>query len=141
MEFDKGDKVEVCSTQEGFPGSYIYSTATVVKKLDTNSHAVQYKNSVEEEDMSKLLIETVSADEVRLVPLRIKFGSGFSMFDKVDAFDNDGWWVGKVTGQRGPLYFVFSETTGDEIACHVSRLRIHLDWVNGNWVSSRKIVS
>jgi hypothetical protein len=53
----------------------------VVKKLDTNSHAVQYKNLVEEEDMSKLLIETVSADEVRPVPLRSKFGSGFSMFD------------------------------------------------------------
>jgi hypothetical protein len=99
---------------------------------------VQYKNLVEEEDMSKLLIETVSADEVRPVPLRIKFGSGLSMFDKVDAFDNDGWWVGKVTGQRGPLFFVFYETTGDEIAYHVSRLRIHLDWVNGKWVSSKK---
>ncbi|KAI5577777.1 hypothetical protein BDE02_09G137400 [Populus trichocarpa] len=109
MEFDKGDKVEVCSTQEGFPGSYII----------LYSNSVQYKNLVEEEDMSKLLIETVSADEV-------------------DAFDNDGWWVGKVTGQRGPLYFVFSETTGDEIAYHVSRLRIHLDWVNGKWVSSKK---
>jgi hypothetical protein len=113
----------------------------VVKKLDTNSHAVQCKNLVEEEDTSKLLIEIVSADEVRPVPLRFKFGSGFSMFDKVDAFDNDGWWVGKVTVQRGPLYFVFSETTGDEIAYHVSRLSIHLDWVNGEWVSSKKIVS
>ena len=60
------------------------------------------------------------------------------MFDKVDAFDNYGWWVGKVTGQRGPLYFGFSETTGDEIAYHVSRLRIHLDWANGKWVSSKK---
>ncbi|KAG6763126.1 hypothetical protein D5086_018786 [Populus alba] len=45
--------------------------------------------------MSNLLVETVSADEVRPVPPRIKFGSGFSAFDKVDAFDNDGWWAGK----------------------------------------------
>ncbi|KAH8497918.1 hypothetical protein Peur_073183 [Populus x canadensis] len=139
MEFHEGDKVEVCSKQEGFLGSYY--TATVVEKLDLNSFAVQYTNLVEEEDMSKLLIETVSADEVRPVPPRIKFGSGFSAFDKVDAFDNDGWWAGKVTGQRGPMYFVYFETTGDEIAYHVSRLRIHLDWANGKWVSSKNMVS
>ncbi|KAB5541735.1 hypothetical protein DKX38_014709 [Salix brachista] len=76
---------------------------------------------VEEEDMSKLLIETVSDDEVRPGPPRIKFGRGFSVFDKVDVSDNDGWRAGKVTGQRGPLYFVHFEKTGDEIAYHVSR--------------------
>ncbi|KAJ6717111.1 hypothetical protein OIU74_009597 [Salix koriyanagi] len=74
--------------------------------------------------MSKLLIETVSDDEVRPVPPRIKFGRGFSVFDKVDVSDNDGWRAGKVTGQRGPLYFVHFEKTGDEnheIAYRVSR--------------------
>ncbi|CAK7329229.1 unnamed protein product [Dovyalis caffra] len=139
MEFHKGEKVEVCSKHEGFLGSYY--TATVVKKLDTNSYAVQYENLVEEEDISKLLIETASGDEVRPVPPRIKFGIGFSMFDKVDVFDNDGWWVGKVTGRRGSLYFVYFETTREEIAYHVSKLRIHLDWVNDKWVSSKRMVS
>ncbi|KAG6752965.1 hypothetical protein POTOM_043007 [Populus tomentosa] len=44
MEFHGGDKVEVCSEEEGFLGSY-YAATTV-------------KNLVEEEDMSKHLIET-----------------------------------------------------------------------------------
>nr|TKS05770.1 hypothetical protein D5086_0000129860 [Populus alba] len=44
MEFHGGDKVEVCGKEEGFLGSY-YAATTV-------------KNLVEEEDMSKHLIET-----------------------------------------------------------------------------------
>ncbi|KAG6741628.1 hypothetical protein POTOM_054903 [Populus tomentosa] len=44
MEFHGGDKVEVCSEEEGFLGSYYAATAA--------------KNLVEEEDMSKHLIET-----------------------------------------------------------------------------------
>jgi hypothetical protein len=56
MEFHGGDKVEVCSEEEGFLGSYY--AATAVKKLEANSYAVQYENLVEEEDMSKQLIET-----------------------------------------------------------------------------------
>ena len=44
MEFHGGDKVEVCSEEEGFLGSYY--AATAVKSL------------VEEENMSKHLIET-----------------------------------------------------------------------------------
>ncbi|KAG6737612.1 hypothetical protein POTOM_059140 [Populus tomentosa] len=44
MEFHGGDKVEACSEEEGFLGSYYAATAA--------------KNLVEEEDMSKHLIET-----------------------------------------------------------------------------------
>ncbi|KAG6755038.1 hypothetical protein POTOM_040852 [Populus tomentosa] len=44
MEFHGGDKVEVCSEDEGFLGSYYVATTI--------------KNLVEEEDMSKHLIET-----------------------------------------------------------------------------------
>ncbi|KAL3569558.1 hypothetical protein D5086_029448 [Populus alba] len=44
MEFHGGDKVEVCSEEEGFLGSYDAATTA--------------KNLVEEEDMSKHLIET-----------------------------------------------------------------------------------
>lgn len=136
MEFGEGDRVEVCSKEEGFVGSYY--AATVTKKLGTNKYVVEYK-SLLEEDESRPLIETVSGDEVRPVPPRIRFGSGFGLFDKVDAFDNDGWWVGKVTGKRGSIYFVYFETTGDEIGYHISKLRAHLDWFNGKWVSSKNL--
>jgi hypothetical protein len=56
MEFLSGDIVEVCSEEEGFLGSY--HVATAVKKPEANSYAVQYENLVEDEYMSKQLIET-----------------------------------------------------------------------------------
>ncbi|KAK8524899.1 hypothetical protein V6N13_015896 [Hibiscus sabdariffa] len=62
--FSKGDRVEVCSKEEGFWGSYY--EATVVSPLHSNTlYKVQYKNLVEEEDQTRPLVEIVSADEVR----------------------------------------------------------------------------
>ncbi|OMO66256.1 hypothetical protein CCACVL1_21245 [Corchorus capsularis] len=135
MAFEVGDKVEVCSKVEGFVGSYY--EARVVSKLNDGGYKVRYKNLVEEEDHSRLLVEKVSADEVRPMPPRIGGkGTQFSYFEKekVDAFDNDGWWVGNVTGKDDSKYWVYFETTGDHIAYPVSRLRKHLDWSNGFWV-------
>ncbi|OMO96676.1 hypothetical protein COLO4_15144 [Corchorus olitorius] len=132
--FRVGDKVEVCSTEEGFVGSYY--EATIVSILKDGSYKVRYKNLVEEEDDSKLLVEKASADEVRPMPPRIQ-GKGtrfYSYLDKVDAFDNDGWWVGIVTGIDGFKYSVYFESSRDEIAYPVSRLRRHLEWSSDGWV-------
>ncbi|CAI0451196.1 unnamed protein product [Linum tenue] len=68
-----------------------------------------------EEDESELLIETVSGEFIRPVPPRIRFG--------------------RVTGKKGMMYHVYFDYTGDEIAYPVSKLRVHLDWSNGRWVS------
>ncbi|XP_052880026.1 protein AGENET DOMAIN (AGD)-CONTAINING P1-like [Gossypium arboreum] len=85
--FFQGDKVEVCSKEEGFLGSYYQ--AKILSPLNDNTlYRVQYKNLVEEEDQTRPLVEIVSADEV------------FHYLDSVDAFDNDGWWVGKITGRQ-----------------------------------------
>ncbi|KAK5770170.1 hypothetical protein PVK06_046320 [Gossypium arboreum] len=119
--FFQGDKVEVCSKEEGFLGSYYQ--AKILSPLNDNTlYRVQYKNLVEEEDQTRPLVEIVSADEV------------FHYLDSVDAFDNDGWWVGKITGRQGSKYWVYFETTRDEIAYPVSRLRHHLEWRDGHWI-------
>ncbi|KFK42954.1 hypothetical protein AALP_AA1G060700 [Arabis alpina] len=131
----KGDQVEVCSKEDGFLGSHF--GATVLKKVPNNGsfYKVKYKNLITDEDEPQPLIEIISADELRPMPpksLPVMFG----LDDKVDAFDNDGWWVGKITGRRGNLYSVYFETTDQVLEYPLSRLRRHLDFVNGDWVSS-----
>ncbi|CAL1403716.1 unnamed protein product [Linum trigynum] len=137
VAFGRGDRVEVASEEEGFHGSYF--EGTVVEVLGSSQYKVEYVNLTTEEDESELLIETVSGEFIRPVPPRIRFGSGgFGVMDAVDAWDNDAWWVGRVTGKKGPMYYVYFDYTGDEIAYPVSMLRVHLDWVNGQWVSPDK---
>ncbi|KAL1202116.1 Protein AGENET DOMAIN (AGD)-CONTAINING P1 [Cardamine amara subsp. amara] len=134
MEFVKGDQVEVCSKEDGFLGSYF--GATVLSKTPEGSYyKVKYKNLVTEEDESKRLIEVISVDELRPMPpksLPVMFGVN----EKVDALDKDGWWVGEVTGRKGDLFSVYFATTDEELKYPLYRLRRHLDWVNGDWVSS-----
>ncbi|KAH7521393.1 hypothetical protein FEM48_Zijuj07G0028300 [Ziziphus jujuba var. spinosa] len=135
MAFGIGEEVEVCSREDGFLGSYY--AATVVAHLENmNMYIVQYKELLKN-DESGPLIERVLKNEVRPVPPEM-VGTGFSYLDKVDAYDNDGWWVGKITGKEGSNYNVYFETTGEEIAYPVSCLRFHLDWRSGKWVSTKK---
>ncbi|GMI78004.1 hypothetical protein like AT1G06340 [Hibiscus trionum] len=102
---------------------------------------VQYKNLVEEQDQTRPLVEIVSADEIRpLPPLTTPRDTTrtFQYLERVDAFDNDGWRVGTITGKQELKYWVYFETTKDEIAYPVSQLRNHLEWRNGKWVSCTK---
>ncbi|KAK6919180.1 Agenet-like domain [Dillenia turbinata] len=138
--FRKGDLVEVCSKEEGFVGSYY--AAVVVAEVGNNSYIVEYKTLVTD-DETRPLREIVSACEVRPNPPEIK-AKGYSILEKVDAYDNDGWWVGKITGRTESGYYVYFKTTGDEILYPFSRLRLHQEWFDATWVvsnSSKKKVS
>ncbi|XP_062152149.1 protein AGENET DOMAIN (AGD)-CONTAINING P1-like [Alnus glutinosa] len=126
----RGGEVEVCSKQDGFVGSYY--AATVIREHGDNSYAVQYKNLLEE-DESRPLIEVVDAEDARPVPPKV-LATGFALYEEVDAFDNDGWWVGKISGRKGSKYLVFFDEYGVEIAYPSSQLRAHLEWVGGKWV-------
>ncbi|KAI9086733.1 hypothetical protein K1719_031327 [Acacia pycnantha] len=76
------------------------------------------------------------AKELRPLPPVISVRR-FSVNQKVDAFDNDGWWLGVITGKDGPdRYFVYFASTDQEIAYPVSQIRVHQDWINGNSVDS-----
>jgi|UniRef100_A0A2N9IVU9 hypothetical protein len=136
MAFFKGDEVEVCSKQDGFLGSYF--AATVINNYGNHSYEVQYKRLLTD-DESGPLIEVVDADEVRPKPPKI-LATGFASLDMVDAFDNDGWWVGKISGKQGSNYYVYFDTYRVEILYPSFRLRPHLDWGVGKWISSKKRV-
>ncbi|XP_059627131.1 protein AGENET DOMAIN (AGD)-CONTAINING P1-like [Cornus florida] len=130
MGFRRGDQVEVASKEEGFLGSYY--AATVIAEVLEKEYIVQYKTLLKD-DRSGPLREIVTAGEVRPRPPQIP-ATSFGLYEKVDAFDNDGWWVGNIAGKVGLEYLVNFETTWDQIAYPMSRLRVHQEWVNGKWV-------
>ncbi|KAJ8771224.1 hypothetical protein K2173_026091 [Erythroxylum novogranatense] len=145
--FYVGQKVEVCSKQKEFIGSYY--EATVIKcefspSSSIISYHVQYRNLIEE-DSDNPLVEKVSADEMRPIPppkppcpSPSKYPD-FKMFEVVDVFENSGWWSGQITGRHGrDRFFVCFPPTGEKLDYHHSQLRHHLDWTNRNWIS-RKI--
>ncbi|RYQ99897.1 hypothetical protein Ahy_B07g087906 [Arachis hypogaea] len=57
----------------------------------------------------------------------------------LDAFDNDGWWSGEITDRLGPRhYYVYFRTTNEEIAYPSNKIRVHHEWVNGDWILSQR---
>ncbi|XP_073152380.1 protein AGENET DOMAIN (AGD)-CONTAINING P1-like [Henckelia pumila] len=136
MYFQQGDRVEVASKEVGFVGSYY--EATVVGTIPRrNKYVVEHKITfVKDEYMSSTapLREVVHAIEVRPRPPEM-YMTEFRLGDRVDVFDDDGWWVGTVKGadfDEGK-YYVYLKILGFEICYHVERLRVHQDWKNGTW--------
>ncbi|KAL1834480.1 hypothetical protein ACET3Z_004131 [Daucus carota] len=131
----RGDKVEVASKEDGYLGSYF--EATVVAELAQTDYIVQYKNLVKN-DFSGPLLETVPREELRPVPYSIP-QKGFRVGDMVDAYANEGWWVGMICGKTQDKYVVFFEFYPEfKYVYPASKLRIHQDWVNGSWESSNQ---
>ncbi|KAK2377744.1 protein AGENET DOMAIN (AGD)-CONTAINING P1 [Trifolium repens] len=97
IDYKVGDKVEVCSKEEGFMGSYY--EATIVSCLDNGKYVIRYKNLLKD-DESRLLIETLLLKDLRPSPPRVRNPSKFQLNQKVDVFDNDGWWVGKIISEK-----------------------------------------
>ncbi|XP_042519179.1 protein AGENET DOMAIN (AGD)-CONTAINING P1-like [Macadamia integrifolia] len=164
MRYRIGDSVEVHSKEEGFVGSFY--AAKVVDVSKNNHVLVEYKTLLTD-DESKWLREMVHVSEVRPRPPQLQV-SKFNLWDIVDAYDNEGWWVGRISsiaeskyyacfdgGYRKGLidddgdeipdqkrrrlideskYYVYFSSTPDAIAYPFSRLRLHQEWKNGNWV-------
>jgi len=134
MNFGLGDKVEVCSTEEGFLGSYYL--ATVVSRLDNNGLYVVRYDTLLEDNSSQPLTETLYPEELRPRPPRV-VASSFALYQQVDVFDNDGWWVGEICEKvDDDHYCVYFSTTEEEIVCPASAIRVHHEWFNGQWVRS-----
>ncbi|XP_060190330.1 protein AGENET DOMAIN (AGD)-CONTAINING P1-like [Lycium barbarum] len=135
MVFHRGDLVEVASKEDGFHGSY-FEAIVMCPTLNKNKYIVQYKTLLKD-DLSGPLKEVVTIPELRPVPPQIP-ANGFNFYDQVDAFDNDGWWVGIITGKIGTKYVVYFETFEVECVYDVSDLRVHQDWIDGKWISSKE---
>ncbi|KAG5047320.1 hypothetical protein JHK86_016726 [Glycine max] len=129
VDFARDDKVEICGNEDGFLGSYYQ--ATVVSRLDNGLYVVRYDTLLEDDASQQPLTETLFPKELRPQPPRVS-KTDFALYQCVDAFDNDGWWLGQVTGKKdAEHYYVYFSTTNEEIAYHVSAIRVHHEWSHG----------
>ncbi|XP_004487943.1 protein AGENET DOMAIN (AGD)-CONTAINING P1-like [Cicer arietinum] len=135
IDYKVGDKVEVCSKEQGFVGSYY--EATIVSCLENGKYVVRYKNLLED-DNSKPLKETIFPKELRRLPPHVRNLPEFRLNQKVDVFDNDGWWLRKIISEKilsrkRYYYMVYFFTTHEVIYYPCNRIRVH-EWFHREWI-------
>jgi hypothetical protein len=137
IDYNVGDKVEVCSKEEGFVGSYY--EATIVSCLDNGKYVVRYKNLLKDDEYG-LLIETLFPKDLRPLPPRVRNPPKFQLNQKVDVFDKDDWWVGEITSekirmQKSYYYNVYFDYTGQNIYYPCDQIRVHHELsFCGEWI-------
>ncbi|KAG8370566.1 hypothetical protein BUALT_Bualt14G0130400 [Buddleja alternifolia] len=130
--FKDGMMVEVKSDEEGYQGSWY--TAAIVCSLSCDKYLVEYQ-ALKTDDESTLLREKAFASYIRPYPPEIVRVDRFKMLEEVDAWYNDGWWVGLVSKVLDDLkYAVYFWTTNEELIFEHFSLRPHQDWVGGKWI-------
>jgi hypothetical protein len=88
--------------------------------------------TLKDDDETSPLTEAVEARHIRPCPPPIPVSNGFKLLDEVDAFCNDGWWVGvisKVIGEQ--KYTVYFRPRKEEMEFDHEQLRLHCDWMGG----------
>lgn len=124
VEYRVGQKIEVIGKEEGFEGSYY--AAKVISKEGANQYMVEY-GTLLKEDESGPLQEVLVVDLLRPEPPNMA-NDAFSLEEVVDAYYNDGWWIGLIEGKFGSEYFVqFPHAGGEEVPFTIDKLRVHLD--------------
>lgn len=134
--FEPGSDIEISSNDNGFRGAW-YAGTVIKPKSNRNKQSilVQYKTLMSDEAGTKPLRETIDIIQVRPIPPRESRDREFKFSEEVDAYYNDGWWEGIVTGVLpGERYSVFFRATREQLEFGRSELRLHREWVYGNWV-------
>ncbi|KAJ6837207.1 DUF724 domain-containing protein 3-like isoform X2 [Iris pallida] len=137
-----GSEVEVRSNEDGFHGSWF--EATITKDLaKSRSYAVAYttllsSSSSDGEEPPAPLEEAVRSSMVRPRPPRAGPNKAYGLHHLVEAFHNDGWWAGVVSGLPGggrDLYTVCFPSSREEFKFRTSELREQMQWLRGSWIS------
>ncbi|CAN8311673.1 unnamed protein product [Cochlearia groenlandica] len=129
--FSNGTHVEVSSDEEGFKGSWF--VAKIVETIGEDKYLVEYRD-LREEDGIEPLKEESDFMHIRPPPPPIEEDIDFVVGDKVEAFYNDGWWVGDVIeSMQDGRVGIFFRQSGEKIRFGRQGLRLHKVWVNGTW--------
>ncbi|KAH8517196.1 hypothetical protein Peur_048406 [Populus x canadensis] len=146
--FNKSEEVEVSSDEEGFRGAWYLATILEFPKPQSQAAVksaskkkrkaiVQYKTLVTE-DGSAPLVEQVDPHLIRPLPPQYLLENDglFQENEAIDASLRDGWWSGVVKKvlDGGSRYMVYFDNPPDVVEFEAKDLRLHLDWVDGNWV-------
>ncbi|KAF4347247.1 hypothetical protein G4B88_015757 [Cannabis sativa] len=132
LGFEKGTIIEVNSDEDGFQGAWF--TATIVEPIGEDKFLVEYQN-LRTDDDKEFLREEIDKIHIRPSPPETLRDGCFRLFEEVDAFYNDGWWVGVISKiDTNSRYFVYFKSTKEEMQFHHSELRPHQEWINGKWL-------
>nr|XP_017220422.1 PREDICTED: uncharacterized protein LOC108197345 isoform X3 [Daucus carota subsp. sativus] len=130
-KFSRGTMVEVRSDEAGYHGSWY--TAVITDILKNDKYMIEYQ-TLRTEDEAKLLKEKANISDVRPAPPKIQRVDRFKMLEEVDAWYNDGWWMGHISKiLDGFKYLVYFWTTNEEIEFHHFKLRPRQEWIFGKW--------
>lgn len=131
--FSNGTMVEVKSNEEGYHGSWY--TAVIVGSIGKDKFLVEYQ-TLKTEDETELLKEKADALHIRPCPPVIQRLDRFKLLEKVDAWYNDGWWVGLISRVLPGLnYAVYFWNTNEVLEFGHFNLRPHQEWIAGKFVA------
>ncbi|KAK2971327.1 hypothetical protein RJ640_013428 [Escallonia rubra] len=130
--FSEGTTIEVTIDEDGFQGSWF--AATVIELLGNSKFLIEYKNLRNDED-TELLKEVVDYSNIRPIPPETLAIDDFNWLEEVDAWYNEGWWVGAIEQVlEGQKYIVYFRGYDDVMEFKHSDLRLHQEWIFGKWV-------
>ncbi|KAL4591509.1 hypothetical protein LXL04_004477 [Taraxacum kok-saghyz] len=122
MAFEIGTSVEVIQNGEGLEGSYF---ASVVIDRYPGMRKIKYITLLDDE--GNPLEELISLRRLRHPPPKVD--ERMSIGDLVDAWDNEGWWVGRYTRHEGDNYIVKLDEYPKQEYFYARRdLRFHHEW-------------
>lgn len=133
--FRRGAEIEISSDDEGFRGSWYEGTVIRPPKNESSKVLVEYKTLTEDEAGKRPLREPLKLVQLRPPPPP-ENRLAFEFSDEVDAYYNDGWWEGIITEtfEGEDRYSVFFRGTREQLSFTASQMRLHREWVKGNWV-------
>ncbi|XP_048560221.1 uncharacterized protein LOC125540675 [Triticum urartu] len=146
-----GAEVEVRSDDPGFAGSF-YEATVAGHKLSAGRrgrYTVEYTTLLADDGDDEPLRETAAAANVRPRPPPVEERE-FAVHEMVEAFHNDGWWVGVVYAvvppplmagdRRQPrAYRVTFPTSRETLEFQEADLRPHRVFEDGRWVPAAEV--
>ncbi|CAI0551911.1 unnamed protein product [Linum tenue] len=132
MKFTQGMQVEVTTDDDGFKGAWF--AATIIEPSGEDEYLIEYKTLTNDDD-TEFLREDIRACNIRPCPPETIVVDGFKVMDEVDAYYNEGWWVGVIAKVLiNCKYVVYFKETDEKITFKQADLRPHQNWLNGKWV-------
>ncbi|XP_062113376.1 DUF724 domain-containing protein 7-like [Humulus lupulus] len=129
-KFKPGTPVEVHHKTNNTGVTWI--PATVIGEKGTDSVVVRCKKDKAEKI-------TVQLEMFRPEPPQLSSDKDFQLMDRVDAFCDLGWSVGSITKvliQRRYAVNFGTMRERNEVVFNHSKLRLHLEWVDGQWITN-----
>lgn len=133
FQFKKGAKVEISIDEDGFRGAWFCGTVVKAPAKNDKKVLIEYETLLAD-DESTPLKEKVDLVQIRPTAPR-EINRVFKLDEEVDVSYNDGWWEGVITQVlQDNQYSVYFRPTRDQHEFKDSDLRLHREWVHGNWV-------